>query len=345
MPNNKKIGNQTGSVPLPTAQSAGGSFVSNEVARFVALNQWPKPSTGLVTSAGDYIFALSSGTVTGASGAYGFLVAYGSEVSRTLYPSLFDRIGTNYGDGDGTTSFNLPEVWGDYGYLKGASTPSGVTQSGCLPFHTHPISCKVTYSTPIWFVPQTTPNTQRTIYTSYDGQRSNEGAHKEVVPLITTAETVGVPVGCAIQFFLPSTVGSVAAVLPDSVLIASGQAISRDGYDLLFERLGTTYGVGNGSTTFNIPDLRGVFLRAPSADKAVQPLPHITGSGYALSATIKHAHSFSAWTNGVAQGSAGGPPGDGDMTPPASGPSNIGGSESRGRNFLCLNCIVASGTI
>ena len=133
MPNNKKIGNQTGSVPLPTVQSAGGSFVSNEVARFVALNQWPKPSTGLVTSAGDYIFALSSGTVTGASGTYGFLVAYGSEVSRTLYPSLFDRIGTNYGDGDGTSSFNLPEVWGDYGYLKGASTPSGVTQSGCLP--------------------------------------------------------------------------------------------------------------------------------------------------------------------------------------------------------------------
>jgi microcystin-dependent protein len=345
MPNNKKIGNQTGSVPLPTSSSAGGSFVSNETARFLALNLWPKPTTGLAATAGDYVFALSEGTVTAVSGVWGFIPAYGIEASRSAYSILFDRIGTNYGNGDGTTSFNVPEVWGDYGYLKGASTPSGVTASGCLPFHSHSISCKVAYPAQIWYVPQVNPTNPRTIYTSIDGERTNEARHKEVVPLITSAETVGIPVGCAIQFMLPSTLASLVAVLPSSVLIASGQAVSRTGYDELFARLGTAYGSGDGSTTFNIPDLRGVFLRAPSASKALDPLPYITGSGYAPSATIKHRHSFEAYTNGVAQGTAGGNSGDGDMTAPASGPSNIGSVDGRGRNFLCLNCIVASGTI
>jgi microcystin-dependent protein len=40
-------------------------------------------------------------------------------------------------------------------------------------------------------------------------------------------------------------------------LLADGRAISRTAYPLLFTALGTTYGAGDGSTTFNIPDLRG----------------------------------------------------------------------------------------
>jgi microcystin-dependent protein len=41
------------------------------------------------------------------------------------------------------------------------------------------------------------------------------------------------------------------------VLQCYGQAISRPTYAGLFSRLGTTYGAGDGSTTFNLPDLRG----------------------------------------------------------------------------------------
>lgn len=47
------------------------------------------------------------------------------------------------------------------------------------------------------------------------------------------------------------------ATAPDEWLICDGSAISRTTYADLFAILGTTYGAGDGSTTFNIPDLRG----------------------------------------------------------------------------------------
>ena len=47
-----------------------------------------------------------------------------------------------------------------------------------------------------------------------------------------------------------------AATAPTGWLLCDGSAISRTTYAGLFAVLGTTYGAGNGSTTFNIPDLR-----------------------------------------------------------------------------------------
>lgn len=44
---------------------------------------------------------------------------------------------------------------------------------------------------------------------------------------------------------------------PDGFLLCDGQAVSRSTYADLFSVLGTTYGAGDGSTTFNLPDLRG----------------------------------------------------------------------------------------
>jgi microcystin-dependent protein len=44
---------------------------------------------------------------------------------------------------------------------------------------------------------------------------------------------------------------------PAGWLLCYGQAISRTGYPYLFSALSTTYGTGNGTTTFNLPDLRG----------------------------------------------------------------------------------------
>lgn len=47
------------------------------------------------------------------------------------------------------------------------------------------------------------------------------------------------------------------AAAPTNWLLCYGQALSRTTYAALFAVLGTTYGVGDGSTTFNIPDIRG----------------------------------------------------------------------------------------
>jgi phage-related tail fiber protein len=48
---------------------------------------------------------------------------------------------------------------------------------------------------------------------------------------------------------------------PSGWLKANGAAVSRSVYSDLFNAIGTTFGAGNGSTTFNLPDLRGEFLR------------------------------------------------------------------------------------
>lgn len=57
----------------------------------------------------------------------GFLLCDGSVVSRTTYASLFSIIGTTYGTGDNSTTFNLPDGRG--GVLRGAGTSSGYTQN------------------------------------------------------------------------------------------------------------------------------------------------------------------------------------------------------------------------
>lgn len=45
--------------------------------------------------------------------------------------------------------------------------------------------------------------------------------------------------------------------IPSGWIVCDGAEISRTTYATLFTAIGTTYGVGNGSTTFNVPDLRG----------------------------------------------------------------------------------------
>jgi microcystin-dependent protein len=65
----------------------------------------------------------------------------------------------------------------------------------------------------------------------------------------TFAAGVGLPVGMITPF-----AGSTA---PTGWFLCGGQAVSRTTYASLFAVVGTTYGAGDGSTTFNLPDLRG----------------------------------------------------------------------------------------
>jgi len=58
---------------------------------------------------------------------------------------------------------------------------------------------------------------------------------------------------------------------PTGWLECDGSAISRTTYATLFSAVGTTWGSGNGSTTFNIPDFRGQFLRGWDDSRGVDP--------------------------------------------------------------------------
>lgn len=59
----------------------------------------------------------------------------------------------------------------------------------------------------------------------------------------------GLPAGAIIQWG--------GATAPVNWLLCDGSAVSRTTYASLFAAIGTTYGTGNGTTTFNLPDLRG----------------------------------------------------------------------------------------
>lgn len=63
----------------------------------------------------------------GASAPNGWLICDGSAVSRTTYSELFSAIGTTYGSGDGSTTFNLPDLKGRVIVGVGESSATGHT--------------------------------------------------------------------------------------------------------------------------------------------------------------------------------------------------------------------------
>jgi microcystin-dependent protein len=78
---------------------------------------------------------------------------------------------------------------------------------------------------------------------------SNAGELVKRIADTGSVEYVGVPPGLIMwdSFTTP----------PEGWLLCYGQAVSRTTYARLFARISTTHGTGDGSTTFNLPDLRG----------------------------------------------------------------------------------------
>lgn len=62
-----------------------------------------------------------------------------------------------------------------------------------------------------------------------------------------------------------------AANVPDGFLLCNGAALGRTTYQRLFSVIGTAYGAGDGSTTYNLPDFRGVFLRGLDNGRGFDP--------------------------------------------------------------------------
>lgn len=60
-------------------------------------------------------------------------------------------------------------------------------------------------------------------------------------------------------------------VAPSGYFICDGSAIDRTLYSTLFGIIGIIYGAGDGITTFNIPDLRGVFIRGLDSGRGIDP--------------------------------------------------------------------------
>lgn len=107
---------------------------------------------------------------------------------------------------------------------------------------------------------------------------------------LTAAVSSAVPIGTVALWLTASP--------PTGWLHLNGQAVSRTTYDDLFALWGTTFGAGNGTTTFNVPDVRGEFPRFWDASRGVDSG---RGIGTAQAADIAaHAHSLSTLGNAEA---------------------------------------------
>jgi microcystin-dependent protein len=87
------------------------------------------------------------------------------------------------------------------------------------------------------------------------------------------------------------------ATVPSGYLECNGAAVSRTTYAALFAIIGTTYGTGNGSSTFNLPDLRGEFVRGFDHGRGVDSGRSINNPQGASNASHNHSISLSGTTS------------------------------------------------
>lgn len=99
-------------------------------------------------------------------------------------------------------------------------------------------------------------------------------------------------------------------VAPSNWLICDGAAVTRTTYASLFAAIGVKYGAGNGTTTFNLPNLKGrVPVGRDSAQAEFDTLGEIGGAKthtLTVAEMPSHVHNVQGSTNGYAGGIAGG---------------------------------------
>ena len=131
-----------------------------------------------------------------------------------------------------------------------------------------------------------------------------------------------------------------APTAPPGWLECDGSAVSRTTYSALFSVIGTTYGSGDGTTTFNLPDLRGEFIRGWDHGRGVDK-NRIFGS--TQEDEIKsHNHPLRTATHWGAGGTGSAPSLATDVTEYGESTNvikNTGGTETRPRNVALIYII------
>jgi microcystin-dependent protein len=94
-------------------------------------------------------------------------------------------------------------------------------------------------------------------------------------------QALRLPTGVVVPF--------AGATAPDGYLLCYGQAVSRSTYSDLFAAIGTTWGAGDGSTTFNVPDLRGR-VAAGKDDMGGSAANRVTNAGSGIVGTTLGAN-------------------------------------------------------
>lgn len=131
-----------------------------------------------------------------------------------------------------------------------------------------------------------------------------------------------IPVGVVLPF-----AGTTA---PVGWQLCNGQAISRGNYAALYAVIGDTYGSGNGTTTFNLPDLRG--RTVIGKDTTSNPADRVTDGMSGLDSQTLGAAAGDEWIYG-----------DTSAPPTGTGSTTVG-EQSNVQPSIVLNYIIRSST-
>lgn len=148
--------------------------------------------------------------------------------------------------------------------------------------------------------------------------------------LATATQQSLVPAGAVMPFAMNSA--------PAGWLAADGTAVSRSTYAALFAAISTTHGSGDGSTTFNLPDLRGIFVRGSGSQTISGTTYSGTFAGKQQDSLKSHTHGYT--DAGVSQkGLTGGPTPFASTATTDRTTDSTGGTETRPANVALLYCI------
>ena len=181
--------------------------------------------------------------------------------------------------------------------------------------------------------------------------KQRNAANSAWISILTLA--TGMPLGAASTAYVDAAVAAAgAASVPAGVVIfhaanaapsgylkANGALVSRTTYAALFTAIGTTFGAGDGSTTFGLPDLRAEFVRGWDDGRGVDS-GRVFGSQQTQDIQ-SHSHTVTGLGTVGGEGSVpqytSSPFTNTASVSPAT--SSTGGTETRPRNRALLACI------
>lgn len=235
----------------------------------------------------------------------GYAAADGSEISKTDYNDLFNLVGNTFGQASDVNKFKLPNIADNREVSSEEATPStlvkrddqGTIKAKMMELTSYfPVATGVEpdklkdkgYSILVWSTYGTVQMIsakdffEKTLRGFSGGGTTITGTNSAITLDVDANDNIDVNGELYIEgttsdlnvergdYFQAGQYGFFAMKNPKGRwLFCDGRELSRTDYPELFEAIGTTYGEGDGTTTFNIPDRRGYFGRCLDAGAEV----------------------------------------------------------------------------
>ena len=235
----------------------------------------------------------------------GYAAADGSEISKTDYSDLFNLVGNTFGQASDVNKFKLPNITDNNEVSSEEATPStlvkrddqGTIKAKMMELTSYfPVATGVEpdklkdkgYSILVWSTYGTVQMIsakdffEKTLRGFSGGGTTITGTNSAITLDVDANDNIDVNGELYIEgttsdlnvergdYFQAGQYGFFAMKNPKGRwLFCDGREVSREAYSDLFEAIGTTYGEGDGTTTFNIPDRRGYFGRCLDAGAEV----------------------------------------------------------------------------